>query len=285
MENAKRFVLVGVDGAPEGQLALRWAVDAADRRQAAVRVVRSYLSELSQWPATGAEGYLSEPPPIEKYQAELDAAVDYVRDRLGYENGSGWLTEQRAADAILTEAAEAELVVVGTKSRSKLSAAVLGSVATAVTAKSPRPVVVVRGDRRTGPVLVGTDGSPDSDEALKFGFEEADKTGTALDVAYCWHPQDRHGTPIASARKALQDWLAESLTPYGEQYPSVVVQASVVEGRAAQRLTELTSTASLAVVGSRGRGGVAGLLLGSVSQSLLHHADCPVAVVRHPKEK
>jgi nucleotide-binding universal stress UspA family protein len=120
---------------------------------------------------------------------------------------------------------------------------------------------------------------------LTFAFEEAGRSRTALDVVYCWHPQDRHDAPIASTRKLLQDWLAESLAPYRDKYPSVVVHAKVVEGRAAQRLAELTSAASLAVVGSRGRGGVTGLLLGSVSQSLLHHADCPVAVVRQSKEK
>ncbi|GAA1615500.1 universal stress protein [Kribbella sancticallisti] len=284
MENATKYVLVGIDGTPEGQLALRWAVDAAGRRGLAVRVVRAYLSQVSQWPAIGAEGYIPDPPPVELYQAELDAAVDFVRDRLGYQNGSGWLTQQAAADAILLEGADAELVVVGTRSRNKLSAAILGSVATAVTAKCDRPVVVVRGDRRTGPILVGTDGSADSDEALAFAFDEAERSGTALNVVYCWQPQDRHEAPIESTRHLLRDWLAESLAPYDGKYPSVQVRASVVEGRAASKLTELTAESSLAVVGSRGRGGVAGLLLGSVSQSLLHHADCPVAVVHEPRD-
>ena len=249
MEQAKKFILVGVDESPESQLALRWAVEAAGRREVAVRVVRAYLSQASQWPAMGAEGYIADPPPVERYQAELDAAVDFVRDRLGYDNGSGWLAEQGAADAILSEAPEAELVVVGTKSRNKLSAVILGSVATAVTAKSPRPVVVVRGEQRAGAILVGTDGSADSEEAIVFGFEEAAKSGTELNVVYCWHPQDRHDAPVASTRKLLLDWLAESLAPYRDKYPSVAVRAVVVEGRAGQRLAELSGAASLVVVG------------------------------------
>ncbi|TCC30811.1 universal stress protein [Kribbella speibonae] len=185
---------------------------------------------------------------------------------------------------MLIEADNAEMVVVGTRSRNKVSAAVLGSVATAVSAKAPCPVVVVRGERRTGPVVVGTDGSPDSEDAIAFAFEEAARTGQRLDVVYCWQPQAEHAAPIDSTEQLLQNWLAESLAPYREKFPTVPVRASVAEGRASTRLIKRSAKASLVVVGSRGRGGVTGLLLGSVSQSLLHHADSPVAIVRRSKE-
>jgi len=82
----------------------------------------------------------------------------------------------------------------------------------------------------------------------------------------------------------LKNWLAESLAPYRDKYPTVQAHASVAEGRPSAELVALSETASLVVVGSRGRGGVAGLLLGSVSQSLLHHADSPVAIVRRHEE-
>ena len=176
------------------------------------------------------------------------------------------------------------MVVVGTRSRNKMSAVVLGSVATSVAAKAPCPVVVVRGERRTGPVVVGTDGSADSEQAVAFGFEEAARTGQPLRVVYCWHPQDQQADSVASTEGLLQNWLAESLAPYRNKYPTVRAQASVIGGRASAELVDLSATASLVVVGSRGRGGVAGLLLGSVSQSLLHHADSPVAIIR-PHEK
>jgi nucleotide-binding universal stress UspA family protein len=145
-------------------------------------------------------------------------------------------------------------------------------------------VVVVRGERRTGPVVVGTDGSAESEEALAFGFEEAARTGQPLKVVYCWHPQDQHAESIESTQGLLKNWLAESLAPYLDKYPAVRAQASVVEGRPTAQLVDMSATASLVVVGSRGRGGVAGLLLGSVSQSLLHHADSPVAIVRRHEE-
>jgi nucleotide-binding universal stress UspA family protein len=281
----KKYILVGVDDTPESQLALQWAVEVAEARGSAVRVVRGYLNELSRWPALGVEGYVPPPMPLDKYQHELDAAVQYARDRLGYEGGSGWLANSDPANAILIEAEQAEMVVLGTRSRNKMSAAVLGSVATSVAAKAPCPVVVVRGERRTGPVVVGTDGSPDSEEALAFGFEEAARSGNELIVTYCWQPQIQHVAPIESTHRLLMDWLAESLEPYREKYPAVRVKASVLEGRASAQLVELSGDASLVVVGSRGRGGVAGLLLGSVSQSLLHHADSPVAVVRRHEER
>jgi nucleotide-binding universal stress UspA family protein len=101
---------------------------------------------------------------------------------------------------------------------------------------------------------------------------------------YCWHPQDQHADSIASTEGLLKNWLAESLAPLRDKYPIVRAQASVIEGRASAQLVGLSADASLVVVGSRGRGGVAGLLLGSVSQSLLHHADSPVAIVRRHEE-
>lgn len=275
-----KYIVVGVDPTPESQIALRWAVEAAEARGLAVRVVRAYLDEMLRWPGVMAEGQLPAPMPLDLYQDELDAAVKYARDRLGYDGGSGWLADADPADAILVEAAEAELVVIGTRSRNKLSAAMLGSVATAVASKAPCPVVVVRGERRTGPVVVGTDGSPDSEDGVAFAFEEAARTRQPLKVVYCWQPQQSHVDPIESTQQLLTNWLAESVAPYREKYPAVTVIASVLEGRPAARLVDLSEDASLVVVGSRGRGGVTGLLLGSVSQSLLHHADSPVAVVR-----
>lgn len=278
MYEGKKFVLVGVDETPESQLALHWAVDAARAGGTGVRVVRAYLPQVGQWPATGAEGYISHTP-VDEYQTELDAAIAYVRDRLGYEAGSGWLACENATDAILAEAPQAAMVVIGTRAHHRLGT-VLGSVATAVTARATCPVVVVRGAARTGPILVGTDGSPDSERAVEFAFEYARRVEVPLSVVYCRQPQSCGEGAGDEAQSLLHGWLAESLTTYCDKYPGVKVRTKVVEGRPATALAELTSDASLVVVGSRGRGGVAGLLLGSVSQSLLRHADCPVIVVR-----
>jgi nucleotide-binding universal stress UspA family protein len=279
-----KYILVGVDDAPESQIALRWAVETAQQQGLAVRVVRAYLNEVEQWPAIGMAGYVPLPVDPDVVRQGLDEAVEFARDQLGYDDVSGRLVHGDAANAILTETADAEMVVVGSRSRSKMSAAVLGSAATAVAAKAPCPVVVVRGERRTGPIVVGTDGSPDSEDAVLFAFEEASRTGQPLRVVYCWQPQAEHAGSIDTTDGLLKNWLAESLAPYRDKYPAVKVRASVAEGRASSRLIKMSKTASLVVVGSRGRGGVAGLLMGSVSQSLLHHADSPVAIVRRHEE-
>jgi nucleotide-binding universal stress UspA family protein len=273
----RKFIVVGVDDTPESRLALHWAVTAAGARGLAVRVVRAYLNQAVQWPAVGAEGYLPAPP--------IDAAVAYVRDRLGYEGGSGWLAYESPAVAILTEAAEAEFIVLGSRVQRRLQAAVLGSVVNSVASQANCPVVVVKAEPHDGPIVVGTDGSEDSEEAVAFAFEEAATSGTPLNVVYCWQPTDRHDRAVEDTEALLRNWLAESLAPYRDKFPGVTVKAEVVDGRPAMILAERTEGASMAVVGSRGRGGVRGLLLGSVSQSLLHHADCPVVVVRRRKDK
>ncbi|WP_328997829.1 universal stress protein [Kribbella sp. NBC_00709] len=210
----KKYILVGVDDTPESQIALRWAVDAAQARGSTVRVVRAYLTEAGRWPALGVEGYVPPPMPLDKFQHELDDAVQFARDRLGYAGGSGWLANSDPANAILTEAGEAEMVVVGTRSRNKMSAAVLGSVASAMAAKAPCPVVVVRGEHRAGSVVVGTDGSPDSEDAVAFAFEEAARTEQPLEVLHCWHPQIEHAASIDSTEdtpfKAVAAVLAEN---------------------------------------------------------------------------
>ena len=282
MESAPKFILIGVDDGPESQVALRWAVEEAEARGCAVRVVSAHLDQTAQWPGIGFEAYIPAPE-VDRHQPVHDAAIEFVRDRLGYENGSGWITTESAAAAILTEAPEAEMIVLGSRAHSKLGAA-LGSTATAVTAKAPCPVVVVRDLDADGPVLVGADGSADSEAAVLFGFEAAARSGKPLEVVYCWHPQSRHDAPIDSAEELLRNWLAESVAPYRDKFPGVRVRAEVVAGRPAAVLAERSSASSMVVVGSRGRGGVTGLLLGSVSQRLLHHASCPVAVVRPTQE-
>ena len=136
-------------------------------------------------------------------------------------------------------------------------------------------------------IVVGVDGSPGSVDALKFALEEARVRSAAVKAVAAWHiPPGAYGngfaaTPIspamfeANAKAGLEKALAQA----GTASSGVAVESTVREGQAADVLLEAARGAELLVVGSRGRGGFAGLLLGSVGQQCAHHAVCPVAIV------
>ncbi|EME55041.1 universal stress protein [Amycolatopsis decaplanina] len=151
------------------------------------------------------------------------------------------------------------------------------------------PVVVVRGARQSGPVVVGVDGSPLSEEVLAWAFEEASVRKTPLLVLHAWHDGDVAGLftgesalpfPGESVREAENRVLGQRLAGWRKKYPQVPVDQVVVRDKPRQRLLEQSEKAQLVVVGSRGRGGFAGLSFGSTSHALVHHAKCPVMVVR-----
>jgi nucleotide-binding universal stress UspA family protein len=189
------------------------------------------------------------------------------------------------------ESIRAEPVVLGDRGLGGFAGLLIGSVAVALAAHAACPVVVVRGpepDRmvpRSEPVVVGVDGSPTSEGAVAFAFEAAALRGVPLVAVHTWFD-----TVVDSTMAPLIDWdatetderevLAERLAGWAEKYPDMTVRRLVTRDRPARALVEESGRAQLVVVGSRGRGGISGLLLGSVSQALLHHAACPVAVVQ-----
>lgn len=295
-----RPIVVGVDGTPESEFALRWATEEAKLRGLPVRVVNVY-----EWPPmTPLSVPVSAPlavgvPPIaeapEPAKRVLEDAVAYVRDRVGAAQVTSMQVfgRRRAAEILMSESEQAGLLVVGSRSRSALASVVLGSVSSAVAAHAHCPVMVVRSGR-TGPtnerIVVGVDGSEESDRALAFGFEEAALRECHLEVVHCWQPAQADELAVWTAartekeRQARRHWLRSEVAPYEQKYPTVHVTTAVLDGRAAPLLTVRSQTARLVVVGSRGHGGLVGLVLGSVSQALLHHAHCSVIVVRSAAE-
>ena len=165
----------------------------------------------------------------------------------------------------------------------------VGSVSAAVCAHGHCPVVVVRGRLPgAGPVVVGVDGSEAGEAALAFAFEEAACRQVPLVAVHTWVD-----TSVAETWSALPidvDWaavaederrlLAERMAGWQEKYPDVQVRQEVVRDRPVRGLLACAKEAQLVVVGSRGRHGFRGTGLGSTSQALLHHGECPVAVVR-----
>jgi nucleotide-binding universal stress UspA family protein len=195
-------------------------------------------------------------------------------------------------EAVLqAESRRAELVVVGNRGLGGFAGLLIGSVAVALAGHTECPVVVVRGAEPDDaapllePVVVGVDGSPESEAALAFAFGAADLRRVPLLAVHAWWDLlvDPTMAPLVdwdAAEADEHEVLAERLAGWAETYPDVPVRRLVVRDRPAHALVKESARAQLVVVGSRGRGGLRGMLLGSVSQALLHHAHCPVAVVR-----
>ncbi|MEV5721256.1 universal stress protein [Amycolatopsis mediterranei] len=189
----------------------------------------------------------------------------------------------RADDALpllIAASRRAELLVIGDRD--------LRGVAGLI-AHADCPVVVVRGDQHsgTGPVVVGVDGSQLGEAALAFAFRTADLREALLIAVHAWTDGalDAGLVPLLGwddVETAERPLLAEWLAGWSDKYPDVVVQRVVVRDRPAHAVVEQATAAAarLVVVGSHGRGSAAAFVLGSVSHAVLHHAPCPVAVVR-----
>ena len=161
----------------------------------------------------------------------------------------------------MTEAGEAQLAVVGNRGRGGLIGLLVGSVAAAVATHATCPVVVVHGKDRPaeGPVVVGVDGSPVSEDALAFAFDAAAARRVPLVALHSYQPPVFHPDAVTvvdweAAYTEEQEVLAERLAGWGERYPGVPVERVLVEGVPAAVLVERSETAQLVVVGSHGHG-------------------------------
>ncbi|PZM98310.1 MAG: universal stress protein UspA [Actinobacteria bacterium] len=284
---ATRPIVVGYDGSQPAEAALAWALDEADRSRLPVRLVYAF-----EWFGLGtpvAAG-VAWPDPETRRQAEamvLDAATQ-ARESHPDLDITGVLVDGPAAGVLTERSRDAALIVLGNRGHGGFANLLLGSTGVAVSAHAHCPVVVVRGESGPAtfskPVLVGVDGSPGSALALEYAFSQATARGGRLHVIRTWTPPPPEWTPatydpvaIAAAKRVEVD---EMLAAGREAHPEVQVTVDVFADRPGRALVKASRDAQLVVVGSRGRGGFRGLLLGSVSQQLLHHSACPVAVVR-----
>ena len=192
------------------------------------------------------------------------------------------------AQALIAASRDATMVVVGDRGLGAFTGLLLGSVAIHLAAHASSPVLVVRGrSDATAPVVLAADGSPGNDGAVGFAFEEAALRDSELLALHVWRNPAK-GMPgqmlspvydEALVQDEEERVLAEALAGWPEKYPDVVVRRRLVHAGIRRTLIDATREAQLIVMGSRGRGGFGGLLLGSASQAVLHHAECPVAIV------
>ncbi|WP_433618699.1 universal stress protein [Dactylosporangium sp. CA-139114] len=272
-------VVVGVDGSHDGVRALQWAAADAARRHRPLHLVQA-CERQDAVPA--AERIIS--------RAVVDARDVAADLRITTE-----IVAERPVPALLNAARHASLVVVGSRGFGGFAALLVGSTGLQLAAHAECPVVVVRrpGDAdgpEAGRVVVGVDGSHDAGHALGFAFEQAAFRGAGLTAVHAyWFSSAAEAGGIAAVvydedevREEQRRMAAESLAGWRERYPEADVRLNIVRGPAGGVLTDASGGAELLVVGARGHGGFPGLRLGSVSQAVLHHARCPVAVVRSP---
>ncbi|MFJ8113319.1 universal stress protein [Streptomyces sp. NPDC096132] len=279
-------IVVGVDPDPSKRLALAWAADEADRRGLPVRLVQA------QGVPTG--GYRSGEvrPSWEEWNRALHeagaevlkAAVDFVESRRPAVEVSTVLAEGEPAWVLREEARNASLVVVGSwhlSTRRELFTST--AVALPLTAHAPCPVVVVPEPEHITQApayfVVGVDGSPHSAAAVDLAFEEAALRGAVLRALYVWHPPLLGVLDEDAAVRECRRVLSETVAGRTATHPEVELHHEVVRGHPVRVLTEASEHALGLVVGTRGHGGFTGMLLGSVSQGVLHHAHCPVITV------
>ncbi|UOT02884.1 universal stress protein [Rhodococcus opacus] len=287
-------IVVGVDGSEAASAAVAWAA-----RAAAALSLPLHIATVVHIPAF----YYTEPYLAESFKEELE---DTAKARLGsarvhakqtVDEPLDITTEQhegKVSQTLIELSANAHMVVLGSRGHGEFTGLLVGSTTSAVAAHGHCPLVVVRGRTMDGqpptegPIVVGIDGSESSKAAVEVAFEQAAARGASLVAVNVWSdvsvqpslgasPEDALWSSIQTGEEVV---LSERLAGYQERYPDVTVERVVARDRPVRVLSEFAEKAQLIVVGSRGRGGFTGMLLGSTSNALLHTADCPVMIVR-----
>ncbi|WP_328414198.1 universal stress protein [Micromonospora sp. NBC_00389] len=281
------FVVVGVDGSASALDAVRAGARAAAAQHLPLRVVHAFV-----WPLYATvQGPLPTDVGLRREADELVAeAVAEAKKVSADLPVTGAVVDGTPTPVLLRATRDAALLVLGHRGLGGFTELLVGSTAVQVSARADCPVLVVRGESRAdGPVVVGVDGSALSTEALGFAFAEAARRDTTLVAVHAWQIPTSfiagEVLPLVydldAATAAEERILAEAVAGWSERYPEVPVRQRVVYGAPARVLIEESVAAQLTVVGAHGRGALGGMLLGSVSHTVLHHAKGPLAIVRH----
>lgn len=286
-------VVVGVDGTPENTPALRWAAAEALSRGVGLRLVRVCAPSPLYGPALdgfGAPTGLPVPPPSP--EVILDTAMAVVRQGAGpHPELTTAVIDGYPGGALVDVSEQASVVVVGSRHRGPVGSFFLGSTGAAVAARAACPAVVVRGaatETTQDRIVVGVDLSPLSSVVLGFAFDHASRHGVRLRAVLCWNLAsallyDRAGSGTDDGWPGGRQMLADELSGWREKYPDVVVERVILPSYPSVGLVAEARDSRLLVVGAQNRHPRVATLMGSVSQGVLHHATCPVAVV-HPSD-
>ena len=290
-DSKRHGVLVGVDGSPASRVAVDWAARDAELRDVPLTVVHVM-------PAAVMGAWADVPMSAEFWELRDRRAEELVTEALGWVTDAISQTPRidvrhqvvsaAVVPAMVEMSREADMVVVGCRGLGGVQGLLLGSVSSAMVHHAHCPVAVIHDedplipDPSHAPVAVGIDGSPASELATAIAFEEASRRGVDLIAVHVWsdHTDDFVDGYLENLGQWAEETLSERLAGWTERYPDVTVYRVVEKNRPARRLLEQAEKAQLLVVGSHGRGGLEGLLLGSVSSAVAHGARMPVIVAR-----
>ena len=277
MSGVREGIVAGFDGSPGSDRALRWAVREARARGTVLTVCLAWPPSCLALLGDSAVYELAS----RRGKELLAPGLRYAQLLLGPDMVSPLLARGPAAEVLCEHSGSAEMVVVGSRGHGTLPGLLLGSVAWQVAGHAQGPVVVVRGlwqppNQGAGLVVVGVDGSTDSQAAVTFAFREAALRKAPL-LAVC---------ALADAPSVLggalqaEENFSSAMARQEKENPEVTVLRQVAAGSPTGELLTAAAGAQMVVVGSRGRGGVHGMSLGSVAHAVLHHSPCPVSVIR-----
>ncbi|UOZ02999.1 universal stress protein [Amycolatopsis sp. WQ 127309] len=294
MKDRNRTVVVGVDGSGASMAAVAWAAKVASARHLELEIVHGLRStELRHDDGMAGTDVL-----FDAVRQDGDRVVAGSRKVAASIDEDLVVTAKTPAESpaplLVGLSRQARMVVVGASGSGGFTGMLLGTTAATLVDHAHSPVAVIRGRHGTahvpesGPVVVGVDGSATSELAIAAAFEEASFRGAPLVAVHAWSDvtyEDFYGAvrimpQWESAREDEERLLAQRLAGWQEKYPDVGIRRVLCRDRPRHALLEAAQTAQLVVAGNRGRGGFAGMLLGSTSQALVQHAACTVLVVR-----
>ncbi|WP_431871043.1 universal stress protein [Nocardiopsis eucommiae] len=281
-------VIAGVDGSPIAGAALAWAADTAARYGRQLRIVHGLGLPAVMGTLPSSERYQPGDEVREAGHALLSESAEHVRASHPELDVATVLASEDAPEVLLDEARHGDVIVVGSRGLGAVRAIMLGSVSLRTSSHAPCPVVVVpeAAPEPRGRLVVGVDGSESSRRALRFALEHALATDAEVVVVNSWEvPLPEDPTDGPSPHEEMFDRQSEEVVAgvlaevIDDRTQALEISAVRMQADPVDALLEAGEGADLIVVGSRGRGGVRGLVMGSTSQGVLSRAHGPVAVL------